>query len=235
MPTHNLLWTSGWDSTFRLLQIILIEKKTVQPIYIIDKDRRSLKNELEAIEKIRKKIKEEHSEAYLLILPTWFVEKETINVNKEITESSLYINSLKRMGSQYLWLAQFCHNHDLNNVEISIDKDLDIHSFTHFLTENYIVTDYPNSKNKELYLKIDSIFKYFSFPIFSISKLEMLVTINKNNWKNIMFLTWFCHKPKSNKPCGKCVPCIAVIKKELGFRIPKINRLKGYLKIYFSR
>lgn len=49
---HTLLWTSGWDSIFRLLEIILIEKELVQPIYIIDEDRKSLKNELNAIDLI---------------------------------------------------------------------------------------------------------------------------------------------------------------------------------------
>lgn len=232
MPTHNLLWTSGWDSTFRLLQIILIEKKSVQPIYIIDKDRKSLNNELEAIERIKIKIQKEYPEAYSLILPTWFIEKKEIIINKEITQSAQYINSLVRMGSQYIWLAQFCIKYNLSNIEISLDKNPDPKSFIYFLTDNYLQTDYKNSKNKRTYNNIDTLFKYFSFPVITYSKKEMLTIIKKNYWEDIMDLTWFCHKPKKNKPCGKCVPCIGVIKKELGFRIPVLNRMKGYFKIY---
>ncbi|MEL1241955.1 7-cyano-7-deazaguanine synthase [Flavobacterium flavipallidum] len=227
-----LLWTSGWDSTFRLLQIIFIEKKTVQPIYIIDKNRKSLSNELNAIENIKNKIKTEFPTAYQLIQPIWLIEKEEINISKEITTSTDYINANVRMGSQYSWLAQFCNNSNLENVEIGIDKNTDSLSFTHFLTVNYILTNYKDSNNKELYTKLDTLFKYFSFPIYSLSKSEMHILAKKYNWEAIMQMTWFCHKPKNNTPCGKCVPCIAVIKKGLGYRIPTLNRIKGYMKIY---
>lgn len=234
MPTHKLLWSSGWDSTFRLLQIILIEKETVQPIYIIDRNRKSLKVELDRIEKIKEKIKEVHYEAYQRILPVWYVE-EDLSINKEIAESSKYINSFIRLGSQYSWLAQFCHNHDLINVEISNDKNLNIDSLTYFLMTNYIETDYANAKNKETYNNINTVFKYFSFPVATLSKRDMLTIIKRNNWENVMYLTWFCHKPRKNKACGKCVPCINVIKKNMGFRIPAVNRMKGYFKIYLSK
>jgi len=32
----NLFWTGGWDSTFRLIQLVFVNKKTVHPYYIID-------------------------------------------------------------------------------------------------------------------------------------------------------------------------------------------------------
>ena len=233
MSTHNLLWTSGWDSTFRLLQIILIEKENVQPIYIIDKTRRSLKVELEGIKKIQEKIKELHPEAYERILPVWYVE-EDLTLNKEIEESSNYINLFVKLGSQYSWLAQFCHNHNLNNVEISNDKNLRNDSLTNFLMTNYIKAD-TNTKDQDKYNKVGTIFKYFSFPVSTLSKRDMLVIAKKNKWENIMYLTWFCHKPRKNKACGKCTPCINVIKKRMGFRIPPVNRMKGYIKIFFSR
>ncbi|PXY40736.1 hypothetical protein DMB65_10900 [Flavobacterium cheongpyeongense] len=234
MTTHNLLWTSGWDSTFRLLQIILVEKENVQPIYVIDQTRKSLKVELEGIKKILNEIKELHPEAYKLILPVWYAEDD-ITINKEIKESSVYINSFVKLGSQYSWLAQFCHNYNLNNVEICNDKNLKADSLTNFLITNYIKADYTDIENREKYNKIDTVFKYFSFPVSTLSKRDMLAIAKEKKWENIMFLTWFCHKPRKNKACGKCNPCINVIKKDMGFRIPVFNRMKGYLKIYLSR
>jgi hypothetical protein len=41
MNTYKLLWTSGFDSTYRLIEIILVENKKAQPIYIIDEQRTS--------------------------------------------------------------------------------------------------------------------------------------------------------------------------------------------------
>jgi hypothetical protein len=234
MIIHNLLWTSGWDSTYRLLEIILIEKENVRPIYIKDKDRKSLNTELATIEKIKNKIKQDYPEAYDLILPTWFAEKENINVTPAIIESYDYINRFKRMGNQYNWLAQFCADNRLTNIEISLENDLSITSFSHFLNTNYITTNYSNAPNKELYSKMEVIFGYFSFPIHSITKQDMLVTAKKNNWDDIMHLTWFCHKPKKNNPCGKCKPCVDAIKQNFGYRIPMLSRLKGNLKIFYT-
>ncbi|MEL1241952.1 adenine nucleotide alpha hydrolase family protein [Flavobacterium flavipallidum] len=231
MNSINLLWTSGWDSTFRLLQIILIEKKTVQPIYIIDKTRKSLKVELERIELIKGKIKQLYPESYQYILPVWYVDEE-ITINNEIAESSKYINSFIRLGKQYSWLAQFCKNHKLNNIEISNDKNLNKNSLTYFLMNNYIETNYESTTNKEKYNHTHTVFQYFSFPVAKISKREMLHITRDNKWDAIMNLTWFCHKPKNKKPCGRCVPCINVIKKGMGFRIPFFNRLRGYFKIH---
>lgn len=233
MAAVNLLWTSGWDSTFRLLQIILIEEKSVQPIYIIDRSRKSLKVEQEGIEKILNKIKAEHYEAFQQILPVRYVE-EDLTINNEIAKSSKYINSFIRLGSQYSWLAQFCHNHNLKNVEICNDKNLNTNSLTYFISKNYLEVDETNPKNIESYSHAKTIFQYFNFPVIKLSKRDMLDIIKLNKWENIMYLTWFCHKPRKNKACGKCVPCINVIKKGMGFRIPFFNRLRGYFKIYIK-
>jgi len=51
----NLLWTGGWDSTFRLLYLVFVEKRRVQPYYIVDTERRSTLNELKTMHLIREK------------------------------------------------------------------------------------------------------------------------------------------------------------------------------------
>lgn len=63
----------------------------------------------------------------------------------------------------------------------------------------------------------------------------MLGVAKANKWEEIMNLTWFCHKPKKNKPCGKCVTCVATIEKGLGYRIQLKNRMIGYFKIYKTK
>ena len=48
-PVPMLLWTGGWDSTFRLLQRVLIDKQPIQPIYFVNPDRESVREELKSI------------------------------------------------------------------------------------------------------------------------------------------------------------------------------------------
>lgn len=52
----NLLWTGGWDSTFRLLQLIE-ENVQIQLFYFIDEKRKSTNIEIERMKKILKYIK----------------------------------------------------------------------------------------------------------------------------------------------------------------------------------
>lgn len=37
-----IFMTGGWDSIFRLLQLLLIDKRAVQPVYILDPERWSV-------------------------------------------------------------------------------------------------------------------------------------------------------------------------------------------------
>ena len=68
------------------------------------------------------------------------------------------------------------------------------------------------------------VFKYYHFPILHLSKKEMLAKAYENGWKEIIDLTWFCHKPQNNKPCGKCNPCRTAVSEGLGNKIPFFNR-----------
>lgn len=67
----RLLWTSGWDSTFRLLQLVVEKGATVLPIYIIS-DRKSTPTEIETMNKIKKLTYKLFPETVGRILPTVF-------------------------------------------------------------------------------------------------------------------------------------------------------------------
>jgi len=64
----KLFWTWGWDSTFRLLYILVVEKKHVQPYYIIDSPRESTMHELKAMESIRSDVINKFPETKNLML-----------------------------------------------------------------------------------------------------------------------------------------------------------------------
>lgn len=60
-----LLWTGGWDSTFRLLSLLLGEQREVQPYYIIDslRYRPAVPAEREAMRLIRQRLLRCHPDA----------------------------------------------------------------------------------------------------------------------------------------------------------------------------
>ncbi len=229
---HYILWTSGWDSTFRILQLVLEKKIEVQPIYILDKERKSLNQELKAIENITQKLFDQFPESKNYLKPIWFVNKEEIENNTEIEKAFHEIKGKRKIGSQYEWIAKFCYSHHLTQVELCVEKNLDLTSFGNFIKKNYLEIADSEIQNNPHYKNIETVFKYFEFPVINMLKTDMLKIAKQNKWLDILYLTWFCHNPKNNIPCGKCNPCTDVIKKGLSYRIPFKNRIKGYLKIY---
>jgi hypothetical protein len=75
-----------------------------------------------------------------------------------------------------------------------------------------------------------SLFRFFQFPIFELSKLEMQTLATTYSFDDLLELTWFCYNPRSSfKPCGTCNPCIYTIEEGLGRRLPLSSRLRFHL------
>lgn len=68
--------TGGWDSTFRVLELLFRYGCKVQPIYVIDTRRRSLQLELDSIERVRTEIDKNHPQLSPLLSETIFLNRE---------------------------------------------------------------------------------------------------------------------------------------------------------------
>ena len=239
----NLFWTGGWDSTFRLIQLAFIHKKTVRPYYIIDPGRNSTSLEIRAMTNIKEALIKKRPEIEDLILPTIFKELNQIQPNQTITESYKRLTLKESIGIQYEWLARFCADEGINNVEISnetaifdednrtrklLGDDLD-----KFETEYGIYYKLNNrAKKKDVY----KIYGNFKFPVFDFTKLDMFELSKKLGFDDIMKLTWFCHTPtKKNNPCGKCHPCQTVYHEGLKWRLPLTAKWRYHTWPIFRR
>ena len=78
MAATNLFWTGGWDSTFRVLQLLLLHKRSVQPYYVIDEDRRSTGMEIHTMIKIKDLLYNLHPDTRKLLLPIRFIDVHDI-------------------------------------------------------------------------------------------------------------------------------------------------------------
>ncbi len=107
--TVNLLWTGGWDSTYRLI-VLSRQDITVQPIYLYGDGRNSITHEREAQQAILKELKS-HRDTVANILP--LLEYDINQLGENIAISSAYrnITSTRKLGSQYEWLAKFAHEY----------------------------------------------------------------------------------------------------------------------------
>jgi hypothetical protein len=157
-----LYWTGGYDSTYRLCEMLIIEKKIVQPIYVtysLDNDcpeseekckklwvRRNRKQEKSSMNKIKKALLSQYPWCSKLLLPTLYVNED---INDELFNNyydlKFYKDNLwpnKRSKHQYLFLSKYAYYH-----KIYIDTGiLGIHSKTKF--KEFLNTNLVNIKER---------------------------------------------------------------------------------------
>lgn len=230
---RNILWSGGWDSTFRLLWSLILEECMVKPFYLIDADRESTGIELKTMKDIKLRLFSKHPKTQQLLLPTEFRDVSDIAPNTEITESFQRILQKRFLGSQYEWLARFAYEQRNKHLEI--------------LTLKYgrpyeVIKGFMKQKRQDnqLVYEIDDVasgtdeyrvFSCFRFPLIDSTKLDIKRLSEQYGFEDLMELTWFCNKPKRNgTPCGRCNPCKYTIAGGMGYRIPLRNRIINILR-----
>jgi len=208
MGEINILWTGGWDSTYRVLELLLIENQTVHPYYIVDPERKSIANEIIAMTRIRDRIKAAFPAKTAELMPLEMFHLEAIQPDKEISEWFQHLRTKTHIGSQYEWLARFA-KYNATELEVCLTK---LTPDTSELGGDYI---YPLLRGKGHECRIEGpfpepaiqLFTYFRFPTIHRTKADMRIIAEEQGFIDIMKLTWFCHKPKNGLPCGQCRPC----------------------------
>src|SRR5215213_431576 len=100
----QLLWTGGWDSTYRLLSLLLVEQRAVQPLYVIDSERASTLHEIRAMEAIRAGVSG-RLPASAALLATEVHVRTDFMPSAQLEAMYASLGRRVRIGSQYLWLA----------------------------------------------------------------------------------------------------------------------------------
>lgn len=225
-----ILWTGGWDSTFRLLQ--LAEKSiTIQPLYVVDSSRAGRKNEMKAMEKIRNEIIASNwNKATILEIKQY--STENIKRDEEIIQAYERIRSKYNIGSQYCWLAELCKMLDIERVEVGFEfsdrskiKDA-IWSEGSIIDDNSVSNGIKRINCEESSKDIQLLFKYYVFGLADVSKKDAENISREKGWLDIMKYTWFCHMPIHGKPCGMCNPCKDAMNEGMEWRMPPISQFR---------
>jgi 7-cyano-7-deazaguanine synthase len=247
----TLLWSGGWDGTFRLLQLAENDIK-IQPIYVIDSERRSNANEIDAMHKIIKQIsKNRMFKAEICDIVYYKVEWILENCqDNEISENFKYLREKYKIGAQYEWFSLLCKKlhtkmessvvHQYHGkVEDAIREEGILALIENdFLDGRFHVL--PKNGIKTVY----TVFENIILPVINLSKEDEWNIAKEKGWMDIMELSWFCHSPINGKPCGLCGPCDDAMNTGMEWRMPKeaknrykhrklfryINRFKGIIK-----
>ncbi len=210
---HRILWTGGFDSTYRMIELAL-QDVIVEPFYVVNSGRRSHNIELSAMQTMleilrdKKRFKADIGDIKV-------IEKSDIHIPSEIHEAYERLHQSYDIGSQYEWLAALSKTTD--NLEICIEKAPEgrLHS------RDAII---EGSEDSEI------IFGSLVLPIFGIAEDEMIANIKNWDCEDIVKHIWFCNHPlimkrdeKSEQyfPCGICHPCRIKIESGMKHLLPE--------------
>jgi hypothetical protein len=234
----DLLWTGGWDSTFRLLSLLLSERRHVTPHYLIDAERPSTYAELHAMKRIGDRLLREHPAAEQLLEATRYYAVTDIAPDPEMTGAFEAILGRRFLGSQWSWIPRFSKEHGFTDLQLSVHR----HDKTHAVLEGMMTkaSAPADAEGSAGVYRVDprfsstdeyKLFGRFVFPLFDLSKPEMAALAGESGWRGIMEMTWFCHLPRRGMaPCGRCAPCRSAMAQGLGWRIPARNRVLSRLE-----
>lgn len=217
---HHLLWTSGWDSTFRLLDLLHSTDHIIQPYYLYSAKRKSADVEMLAITNIIRRISRNpdwegrvlHPIIRLAHLYRWqgtIYEQALESIKKQI-----------HLGDQYRYLSLYRDQEKLENLELGLVKG---QGAAYNYLKNWVV-EVPGSPG-EYMLGDDApedvriLFRGFRFPLMFTSKVEMSEIAKQKGFLDVLEMSWFCHKPVNKKACGTCHPCIVTIESGMGRRV----------------
>ncbi len=213
---------------------MLKEKQIVQPYYLIDPNRRSLRNEIKARTTIKNRLFQEYPHTKSLLKPTFFYEEGDITPDEEITEAYNIIRQIQKVDYQYSWLSRFCKQLNIWDMELceqslgQLEELPATRFFGSFLVQ---IENSREAKIDEIFkdTALQTLFKYFRFPIRGYTRQEMEAEAEAQGWASYLYMTWSCHHPVQQRyPCGTCGPCQMTIKQGYANRIPWRRRLYAW-------
>lgn len=212
----DVLWTGGWDSTYRVIYASLVEKREVRPHYVVDVERRSSLHELQAISNVRRAIERIDESAVGRIAELAITPVTEIAAMPDITQA--YQDLVKRapLGSQYDWLARYARQKGVDSLELSVHVDDKAHYFLQGKVKKDAEHIWALSGSETG--GVATLFSGFSFPLLELSKVEMRAMARRCGFIDALEKSWFCSKPMNGQPCGMCNPCIYSIEEGMSYR-----------------
>ena len=220
----DVLWTGGWDSTFRVLFLSMVEEREVRPHYVLDFGRKSSVRELMAISDVRREIEKIDENAARQIKELIVTPVTEISPIEEVSLAHGRLKNRAKLGDQYDWLSRYARQRNIENLELSVHVDDKAYNFLQGKVEQRDEGGWSLRDDAKGDIEI---FSCFSFPLLEMSKIRMREEAKKLGFIHALEKSWFCHTPHKGAPCGTCGPCIFTIEEGMEYRLPA-SALRAY-------
>lgn len=218
MKRINLLFTGGWDSTFRLCQLSFLNVK-VQPVYVCicgHEDRTNCEKEIQAQDRIISMLRQKENTKATLLDP---IRLSTDSLPKDLEFESAFdkwfesgkipgqLRYLGKLQKLYPELEYCCEGPTLKRRQQGYKKGklhvfLEEHGFSFKIQSD-------GSANMDVSRADDGLkllWGGFTFPILGITEMDMVVYIRSWGYEDVFRQTWTCDYD-GDEPCGVCHNC----------------------------
>ena len=230
MERINILWTGGFDSTYRVCQLSLLPVEI--QAYYIRAEKKSDPQELKAMADIVAYIHGNKAKKCKL-LPLIEIRLGDLAPDQEVVDSYNNIRKEVVIGTQYEWFARFARQSGLIlelGFEYNPTGDLRKYIDNHVTIREISIPlamgkgsleycEYDENQTSEDLMNIFGPFRY-GVPLYYLTKLQIVEAYKELGYEAVMPMTWFCAHPLGGKPCGLCNPCASVVKAGMGSRLP---------------
>ncbi len=216
----RIFWTSGWDSSFRVLDLLQNSNHLIQPYYLIYLGRKTTLTELSTVSRMMDEIERRPEWRGRVLNPIMHLADRYKYAREPYASALVKARESFWLGSQYLCMAQFRDESGLEDLEVGLVKGQGA-AYTK-------LKEWVEPKLREpdvLKLRADApdelqvLFRGYDFPVMKISKQEMGEVAEAGGFRDILEMAWFCHEPVEGKPCGTCRPCMVTIRGGMGRRV----------------
>ena len=223
-PLHHVLWTGGWDSTFRVADLVLTHARTVQPVYVRDPRRRTAQKELDRMAQLVRLMDRRQPGAAARVRPPLVLDLGTMPRDPEVTAATERVAAAMTVYEQYRFLPHVPFALGRDDVEIGWQDDA---TFLYFPRHAYRQEPAPEP---DAVFRLDparcdpdryTMFARFSFPVIHMTKPRMAEVAQQRGFLSILEQTWTCRWPTVlGNPCGFCVPCQDTRREGRAHRVP---------------
>lgn len=229
--TVDLLWTGGWNSTFRLLSALRLEGAYVRPHYVIDPANPCLELEVDAMQRVRAWLGSASPDLAERLLPTTSASLDDLLEDDVEAQRFARLKGHVGLGRHYEWLGRYARHAGLDEVEVGGHRDDPVMSLLRRCLHRVRERPFTGYRLAEEARETDlGIFARLSFPLADLTRADMRRIALGAGFHEPLELTWFCLAPRRGKPCGVCAKCHAAVEDGLGHLLSPAGRRLHALK-----
>ncbi len=218
----NLLFTGGFDSTFRLCQLSRMDNITVQPIYLVFNKldgihgRPNREKEIAAQDAIISCLRTKPETKAIILDPIRVAESE-LPPDPDYMAAYQQWKSTGRVPGQYRVMGRLALLYP--GLEIGREgptlrnrqRGLKVGKTAQFLIDNGVKLNKQDDGSVILNFKhakpgLEMLFGRYRYPILGISETDMVPYIQEWGYEDVFKLTWTCDFG-GEEPCGVCHNC----------------------------